>query len=119
MTKLGVRPRFDAEPGVATVTAHDAHAKERLGMGQSARRAPSTASLSAVEAGVLRYLPNELTFREIAERLFVSRHEVLTNAAALYRKLGVSSRQSALRRARELGLLASPVPNVMSCHAPD
>jgi ATP/maltotriose-dependent transcriptional regulator MalT len=70
--------------------------------------APTTAALSAAEAGVLRYLPTALTFREIGERLVVSRHEVLTSAATLYRKLGVSSRQGALQRATELGLLGSP-----------
>jgi LuxR family maltose regulon positive regulatory protein len=84
-------------------------------MGYGAGRAPLIVPLSAAEASVLRWLPTDLSFREIAESLCVSRHDVKTNAAALYRTLGVSSRQAALLRARELGLLASPVPNLISC----
>ena len=43
--------------------------------------------------------------REIGERLFVSRHTVKSHAMAVYRKLNVSSRNAAVERARELGLL--------------
>jgi LuxR family maltose regulon positive regulatory protein len=51
-----------------------------------------------------------LSFREIAERLFVSRNTVKTQAISIYRKLGVSSRAEAIDRAAELGLLEKPTP---------
>ena len=43
--------------------------------------------------------------REIGERLYLSRHTVKSHAMAIYRKLSVSSRNAAVERSRELGLL--------------
>jgi LuxR family maltose regulon positive regulatory protein len=43
---------------------------------------------------------------EIGERLFVSRHTVKSQALSAYRKLGVSGRSGAVRRAEEIGLLS-------------
>ena len=63
------------------------------------------ASLSAAELRVLEYLPTHLTLQEIAERLFVSRNTVKSQAISSYRKLGVSSRNAAVERSRELGLI--------------
>ena len=45
---------------------------------------------------MLRYLPSHLSFREIAERLYVSQNTVKTHARAIYRKLEVSSRGKAV-----------------------
>jgi LuxR family maltose regulon positive regulatory protein len=61
--------------------------------------------LTPAEVRVLRLLPTHLSFPEIADALFVSRHTVKTHAVAVYHKLGVSSRRDAVTRARELGLL--------------
>ncbi len=61
--------------------------------------------LSAAELRVLRELPTHHSLREIAESLFVSRNTVKTQTIAIYRKLGVSGRSDAVRRARDLGLL--------------
>jgi LuxR family transcriptional regulator, maltose regulon positive regulatory protein len=61
--------------------------------------------LTTAELRVLRHLPTHLSFREIAERTFVSANTVKTQANAVYRKLDVSSRSEAVARARELGLL--------------
>jgi LuxR family maltose regulon positive regulatory protein len=61
--------------------------------------------LSAAEARVLQRLPTHMTFGEIADDLFVSRNTVKTQAVAVYRKLGVTSRAEAVERARSLGLL--------------
>ena len=44
-------------------------------------------------------------FREIGEQLNVTRNTIKTQAIAVYRKLGVSSRNDAIDRAAELGLL--------------
>ena len=61
--------------------------------------------LTPAEMRVLRYLPTHLTFDAIAEELFVSRNTVKTQAIAIYRKLGVSSRAQAVEQACGLGLL--------------
>jgi LuxR family transcriptional regulator, maltose regulon positive regulatory protein len=67
--------------------------------------APGASSLTTAELRLLPLLPTHLTFREIGERLYVSRHTVKTQAISVYRKLGVSSRSEAITRMHELGLL--------------
>jgi LuxR family transcriptional regulator, maltose regulon positive regulatory protein len=61
--------------------------------------------LTDCEARVLRYLPTNLTAREIASRLHLSVHTVTTHMRHVYIKLGVHRRQEAVDRARALGLL--------------
>jgi LuxR family transcriptional regulator, maltose regulon positive regulatory protein len=66
-------------------------------------------TLTAAELRLLPLLTTHLSFREIAERLFVSRNTVKTQAISVYRKLGASSRSEAIERATDLGLVdASP-----------
>jgi LuxR family transcriptional regulator, maltose regulon positive regulatory protein len=62
-------------------------------------------SLTAAEIRVLRYLPSHLSFRQIAERLYVSPNTVKTHARGIYRKLGVDSRGHAVDRACGAGLV--------------
>jgi LuxR family maltose regulon positive regulatory protein len=62
-------------------------------------------SLTTAELRVLTLLPTHLTYREIGERLYVSRNTVKSQATSVYRKLGVSSRSEAIDRVQELGLL--------------
>ena len=69
-------------------------------------------SLTGAELRLLPLLTTHLSFREIADRLFVSRNTVKTQAISVYRKLGVSSRSEAIERAAELGLVTSPTPGV-------
>jgi LuxR family maltose regulon positive regulatory protein len=76
--------------------------------GLSTNRDPSTAGASALTAAELRLLPmlpTHLSFPEMAEEMFLSRHTVKSQAMSLYRKLGASSRSEAVLRSRELGLL--------------
>jgi LuxR family maltose regulon positive regulatory protein len=61
--------------------------------------------LTAAELRLLPLLSTHLSFREIGERLHVSRNTVKTQAIAVYRKLGVSSRSDAIERAADLGLV--------------
>ncbi len=61
--------------------------------------------LTPKELEVLRLLATRLSRREIAERLYVSLNTVKTHQRAVYRKLRVEHRSSAVSRARELGLL--------------
>jgi LuxR family maltose regulon positive regulatory protein len=68
--------------------------------------APRTVvSLTPAERRILPYLPTHLTFAEIGNELYVSRHTVHTHAGSIYRKLNVSSRSAAVTRAVELGLI--------------
>jgi LuxR family transcriptional regulator, maltose regulon positive regulatory protein len=62
-------------------------------------------TLTAAELRLLPLLTTHLSFREIAERLFVSRNTVKTQAISVYRKLDASSRSEAIERATELGLV--------------
>jgi LuxR family maltose regulon positive regulatory protein len=61
--------------------------------------------LTRAELRLLPLLSTHLSFREIGERLFVSRNTIKTQAISVYRKLGVSSRSDAITRAAELGLV--------------
>jgi len=69
------------------------------------------ASLTTAELRILQFLPTHLSFREIAERTFVSANTVKTQANAVYRKLDVRSRSEAVALARELGLLDVAPPS--------
>lgn len=61
--------------------------------------------LSPAELRLLHWLPTHLSFREIAEQLFVSLNTVKSQTGSIYRKLGVSSRTEAVACARTAGLL--------------
>ena len=63
------------------------------------------ATLTNAELRLLPYLATHLSFPEIGERLYISRHTVKTEAMSIYRKLGCSSRSEAVDAARELRLL--------------
>jgi LuxR family maltose regulon positive regulatory protein len=61
--------------------------------------------LSERELGVLRLLHSELSLREIGAELFLSLNTIKTHTRNIYLKLGAGSRNEAVARARELGLL--------------
>jgi LuxR family transcriptional regulator, maltose regulon positive regulatory protein len=61
--------------------------------------------LSSREMEVLRYLAAMLSTAEIAATMFISVNTVRTHIRSILRKLGVSRRNQAVRRARERGLL--------------
>jgi len=67
---------------------------------------PSEA-LTTAEMHVLQYMPSHLNFRQIGEQLFIAPTTVKSHALSIYRKLGVRSRDEAVTRARELGLVGS------------
>jgi LuxR family transcriptional regulator, maltose regulon positive regulatory protein len=67
---------------------------------------PPAEELSPGELRVLRYLPTNLSRPEIAAELSVSPNTVNAHIRSIYAKLGVRDRSSAVRRARELRLLA-------------
>jgi LuxR family maltose regulon positive regulatory protein len=71
----------------------------------AAPQAGSPLPLTPAELRLLPYLQTHLTADMIAKRLFISIHTVKTEIKAIYRKLGVSSRDDAVRKAKEIGLL--------------
>jgi LuxR family transcriptional regulator, maltose regulon positive regulatory protein len=80
---------------------------ERLRLRLSSAGAGSGAGsgLTAAELRLLPYLTTHLSFRQIGERLFLSRNTIKSQAISLYRKLGSNSRAEAVNRAAELGLI--------------
>jgi LuxR family maltose regulon positive regulatory protein len=64
-----------------------------------------SSGLTRAELRLLPLLSTHLSFREIGERLHVSRNTIKTQAISVYRKLGVSSRSEAVAVAEDLGLV--------------
>jgi LuxR family maltose regulon positive regulatory protein len=85
----------------------DDAARLRLQLDEMAGQAIGASSLSTAELRLLPFLPTHLTFPEIGERLYVSRHTVKSQVMSIYRKLGVSSRTEAIERMELLGLHGS------------
>ena len=74
---------------------------------ESPTGATGASPLSPAELRLLPYLQTHLTFREIGERLFVSRNTISSEVGSIYRKLGVSSRSDAVQQATAIGLLGA------------
>ena len=62
-------------------------------------------ALSARETEVLRHLADLLTTEEVAATMFVSVNTVKSHIRSILRKLSVSRRNDAIRRARELRVI--------------
>ena len=58
------------------------------------------------ELMALEHLPSMSSNAEIAEEMYVSVNTIKAHLKSLYRKLDVSSRRAAVRRASELNLFA-------------
>ena len=65
--------------------------------------------LTQAELKVLQRLASMATLQEIADVLYLSRNTVKTHTSAIYRKLDVDGRRTAVTRGRELGLLRSDI----------
>ena len=94
-------------------TAHAALIADILSLLAGRKLAPPPAGpppplepLSDSEIRVLRYLPTNLSMRQISSELYVSHNTVRTHVTHLYAKLGTHTRAEAVARARALGLLA-------------
>jgi DNA-binding CsgD family transcriptional regulator len=57
---------------------------------------------------VLTYLATWLTCAEIGGRLGITPNTVKSHASAVYRKLGVPDRRTAVAKGRQLGLVGPP-----------
>jgi LuxR family maltose regulon positive regulatory protein len=96
-------------PDLGVLAERVAHLRHDLDTGRSAGDGWASA-LTPAERRLLPLLASYLSFREIADRLGISRNTVKTQAIAVYRKLEVSSRSEAVARARETGLLKDVAP---------
>jgi len=65
---------------------------------------PLAEPLTEREVAVLRLLGSPLSLREVGAELYVSPNTVKTHTQAIYRKLGVSTRQDAVVQANHLGI---------------
>ena len=91
-------------PGLGTFAA-DAGALRAQLASERGSSVPGASALTAAELRLLPLLPTHLSFPEIAQEMFLSRNTIKTEANAIYRKLGASTRSQAVARSRELGLL--------------
>jgi LuxR family maltose regulon positive regulatory protein len=80
-------------------------AELRLRGRQKGPRREIAGDLSDRELAVLRLMPSGSSLRDIAAALYLSQNTVKTHTRAIYRKLGATSREQAVVRGRELGLL--------------
>jgi DNA-binding NarL/FixJ family response regulator len=87
---------------LALINAADEVAGEAT---EEARARVQAASITRSEAQILRYLPQPVPFSVIADKLGISRSAAKERAQRLYQRLGVHSRDEAVSRAREFGLL--------------
>jgi LuxR family transcriptional regulator, maltose regulon positive regulatory protein len=99
-----VRGILRQRPDLGTLAAAAHHVDERVSQ-ITAASPVGESSLTAAELRLVPFLPTHLTYPEIGERLFISRHTVKTQAGSVYRKLGASSRTEAVERMAELGLI--------------
>jgi LuxR family maltose regulon positive regulatory protein len=91
-------------PGLGTLAGEAEALRARLST-QRSYGAPGASTLTAAELRLLPLLSTHLSFPEIAAELSLSPHTVKSAMKSIYHKLGVSSRNQAVTRARELGLL--------------
>jgi LuxR family maltose regulon positive regulatory protein len=96
-------------PDLGALVQRVAHLRHDLDAGRSLDDGWASV-LTPAELRLLPILASYLSFREIADRLGISRNTVKTQAIAVYRKLEVSSRSEAVERARQTGLLKDVAP---------
>lgn len=104
LSVAGEAPAFIArvlQAAVGDVTAERVSQRQH----QAAPLSFMRESLTEREEAVLRLLPTHLSSSEIAERLVVAPSTVRTHIKNIYSKLQVHSRDEAVQRARNLGLL--------------
>jgi LuxR family maltose regulon positive regulatory protein len=89
------------DPGVVA----DLGVQVARALSTSRRQGTERSEITDREMDVLRLLDNGLSQHEIANELFLSFHTIHSHTKRLYAKLDASSRDKALARAREQGIL--------------
>ncbi|WP_371786048.1 LuxR C-terminal-related transcriptional regulator [Streptosporangium subroseum] len=93
------------DPGVAGRYLTRAESRHGIAEVSGSRVATLVEQLTEREMAVLRYLPANMSQRDIAAELYVTLNTVKTHCRAIYRKLGVGDRKTAVQAARDLHLL--------------
>lgn len=93
------------DPGIAGRYLSRVESRHHLASPVVETARSSRVQLTDRELAVLRYLPTKLTQRDIAAALYVSLNTVKTHSNAIFRKLGVSDRKSAVQAARDRHLI--------------
>ena len=91
-------------PGLGTLVGEARTLRAQLSRDRGSS-VPGASALTAAELRLLPLLSTHLSFPQIAEEMFLSRHTVKSQVTSIYRKLGTPSRSQAVARSRELGLL--------------
>ena len=91
-------------PGLGTLAGEAGALRAQLSR-ERGSTVPGASALTAAELRLLPLLSTHLSFPEIAQELFLAPSTIKSEALSVYRKLGVSSRNQAVTRSRELGLL--------------
>jgi LuxR family transcriptional regulator, maltose regulon positive regulatory protein len=102
----GVDGLLRHRPGLGTLVGEAETLRAQLAR-QRGSSAPGASALTAAELRLLPMLSTHLSFPEITAEMVLSRHTIKTQANAIYRKLGASSRSHAVAQSRDLGLLES------------
>jgi LuxR family maltose regulon positive regulatory protein len=91
-------------PGLGTLAGEAGTLRAQLAR-ERGSSVPGASALTAAELRLLPLLSTHLSIPEIAQEMVLSRHTIKTQANAIYRKLGASSRSQAVSRSRDVGLL--------------
>jgi LuxR family maltose regulon positive regulatory protein len=91
-------------PGLGTLPGQAQALRAQLAK-EHGSHAPGASALTDAELRLLPLLSTHLTFPEISQELFLSHNTVKSHVQTIYRKLDASTRNQAVTRARELGLL--------------
>src|SRR5262249_8525421 len=92
-------------PDLGIVQEHAARLQTEVKAAQQGSIAAS--ALTLAELRVLPYLTTHLSFQQIGERLHLSRNTIKSQAMAIYRKLGATTRTEAVARAHDIGLFGA------------
>ena len=91
-------------PGLGTLVVEAEALRARLAK-ERGSNVPGASALTPAELRLLPLLSTHLTASEIAAELVLSPHTIKAEVKSIYRKLDASSRNQAVTRAREVGLL--------------
>ena len=91
------------DAGTLTTLLQDV--QRRISLARRRRREPGSTALTETELAVMRLLRTPKSQRAIANELSISINTVKTHTSAIYRKLGVTSRDDAVARATALSVV--------------
>jgi LuxR family maltose regulon positive regulatory protein len=108
---------LDRRPGLGVLISQTESLRDALDATPAATPGRDS-GLTAAELRLLPLLTTHLSFREIGERLFLSRNTIKTQAISVYRKLDVSTRSGAIEEAVRLGLVDEMVDEMVQAGTP-